>query len=1113
MVQRLRRALSRSHALIPPVILALFLLPALTHLIRTTALPCTHDNVFHLFRIVAMRSMLRHGWLFSRWIPNLALGYGYPFFNYREPLPYLVGEGLFAAGLPIALVLGLIYAASLVGAAWGAYRLAADLFGERAAWVAGVAYGLGPYLLLDPLRRGNMPESVALALLPWLFVVARRVILGRGRGAFVTMTVILVALFLSHNISGLLLAPFLGAYVVLLAWRHRDRRAWPYAFAAAAIAALVTAWFWLPALAERDWVQLHLSRTTRNNDFHYNFVSWAEMLFTFPSPYDPLFLNPPMRVYVGVGQGLLALVGAVVGLCRRGRPDRRVEKGRRCEERLLVGLFVVAALVYLWMSTPAAVGLWEAVPLLSFVQFPWRLVGRALLPVSLLAGVAFEALPSGDDDPAPRWLRIVARAALPTVLVVLAVLAWPDTVPPKGICPTERYPDMSDLYRVEADLWMGMDPESSYFPIWVEEHPDSMALAEDFIRGELPARFDVASLPEGGEVVDADYRPLSAEVVVRSPVGFRARWLGLYFPGWRVEIDGQEILASPEDDTGLLTFSVPAGEHTVRVAFASATPARRTGIFLSVIGLVALGLALFWSRRTVPDDVRTQRTGAGGTPRRSGDTFDPQSENTALGRESLVSAPSKQVWLVGGVALAVMVVRLLVITRLPASLGPPDRRVYRRLGIDRRLDQDFDGGLTLLGAAQHGRQMTGDGELGVGLLWTAREQPAEDYATSVLLRGVDGEIWSPAGTVRPRGYEPPPPTSGWAPFEYAYDPHIVTPLTGTPPGTYEVVVALFDRHTLAPASALGDDGTVQGTDLVLGTVEVEHPVSPYDLRSLGVVEGATVRACGAVGLWSMTVDRVAGAPGDVVAVRWVWEALSVPEERLTARLVLRDGTGEQVKAWSLPPVAAWWPTDQWMVGDRWLGQHVVRLPGSLKSGRYTLETQLSSCGDALEVVEFEVVAPERVWAVSPELAPLDVVYGVPAGLADSGKFEPAVRLAGYALARSSQALGLELAWQSLAEMDMSYHVFVHLVDAGGSVVAQSDGVPVAWTRPTTGWAAGEVVTEVREIALPVGTPPGPYRLRVGWYLPDRYRLVTESGDDAPEIDTVRIPTDDGAEGP
>ncbi len=570
-----------------PVVLGLLLLPALLPLLQAGLLPCTHDNMFHAYRIVAMRSMLDHGWVFSRWVPNLALGYGYPFFNYREPLPYWVGEAGYLAGLPLSLVLGLIYAASLVGAAWGAYVLARDLFGEHAGWIAGVAYGLGPYVLLDPLRRGNLPESVALALLPWLFVAIRRVVLGRRRGTAFATLVLLVALFLTHNISSLLAAPFLGLYVVLLAFLYRDRKGWMTAFLVVGAAILLTAWFWLPALAERGMVQLDLSRATRNNDFHYNFVTWQEMLLTPPVAHDPDYLNPPMRVSVGIGQLVLGVIGAVVGL--RGGVSR--------QQRSITLLMVAAAGAYLWMATPGSVAVWERVGLLSFVQFPWRLVGRALLPLSLLAGQAASLWSDGPtgrardrENRVPTWVAILATSS---VMIALTLLSWPDTYPPKGMCSAGRYPTLADLYAREEDGWMGMDPESSYFPIWVETHPSDTGLASDFADGYLPERMDMDSLPAGAKVVRSEYRPLASAVAIDTPVGFRARWLGLYFPGWRAQIDGVDVPVAPENDTGLITFAVPAGEHLVMVYFGS-TPIRDLGAALSLVGVaLTLGWALW----------------------------------------------------------------------------------------------------------------------------------------------------------------------------------------------------------------------------------------------------------------------------------------------------------------------------------------------------------------------------------------------------------------------------------------------------------------------------------------------------------------------------------------
>ena len=46
----------------------------------------------------------------------------------------------------------------------------------------------------------------------------------------------------------------------------------------------------------------------------------------------------------------------------------------------------IAAGAFLFMSFAASLAFWENLPLIEFVQFPWRLIGRAALPIAFLAG-------------------------------------------------------------------------------------------------------------------------------------------------------------------------------------------------------------------------------------------------------------------------------------------------------------------------------------------------------------------------------------------------------------------------------------------------------------------------------------------------------------------------------------------------------------------------------------------------------------------------------------------------------------------------------------------------------------------------------------------------------
>ena len=306
--KRLWRATLRGSG--PLAVLALSAL-AVAPLLRTDS-PCTHDGAFHYFRVTAMRHALQNGLLFTRYLPDLAFGYGYPFFNYRAPLSYYLALALYLTSMPLPLALNLVYVLSIVGSALTAYLLARDLFGPQAGLVAAVAYAYAPYQFLDALLRANMPESVALPLLPLVLWAFRRLALTGHRRYLLVSVGSLAALLLTHNISSLLFVPFLAAYLTVLWLVYRRDGHWIAVGGALALALGLTAFFWGPALLERDYVQLHMSRVTRNNDFHYNFLPLAE-IFAPPAPVDTSLMNPPMRVHLGLVPALLAVIGLLAG--------------------------------------------------------------------------------------------------------------------------------------------------------------------------------------------------------------------------------------------------------------------------------------------------------------------------------------------------------------------------------------------------------------------------------------------------------------------------------------------------------------------------------------------------------------------------------------------------------------------------------------------------------------------------------------------------------------------------------------------------------------------------------------------------------------------------------
>ena len=108
-----------------------------------------------------------------------------------------------------------------------------------------------------------------------------------------------------------------------------------------------------------------------------------------------------------------------------------------------------------------------------------------------------------------------------------------------------------------------------------------------------------------------------------------------------------------------------------------------------------------------------------------------------------------------------------------------------------------------------------------------------------------------------------------------------------------------------------------------------------------------------------------------------------------------------------------------------------------------------------------------------------------------------VRVAFPPLVAPGAALPVELRWQGLTPITDDYRVFVHLLGADSGLIAQADGQPANWSRPTSTWAAGETVLDRHGLWVPAETAPGTYRLQIGLYrAADGQRLQLTDGSDA-----------------
>ena len=542
-----------------------------------------HDAPHSVFFLNQFDQAIRDGILYPRWGVDFALGYGYPLFNIYSTLAFYVAEvfHLLGAGLTAAVKLTHILAFILSGLTM--YAFAKRVLGAQAGVLAGIVYIYVPYHLLDVYVRSAFAESFAFIFLPLILLLFHELIDKRRARDLVLAGLAYAGLFLTHAATAfiftMLLVPYV-AFLILSRFRvgSSTRRLYPgqaslradwveflrlagLSLGAAALALALSSIFLLPMLTEKGYI---VESQWTQGSFGY------AKHFVYPSQFCSPFwgygyagegLQDEMSLQLGVSATILAVVGVVYSLWKGVRSRRQI------------AFFLVAFLVIILAMMPAALSLWETLPLAAFVQFPWRLLGLATLVISFLSGSAIHAWSGGSSLEERCW-----QPALGILLLVVVLASYSYTLP-EYTAPSPR----SEQPVAVIDFESFSPPDRVGMTVWVTEQPHDTPLVEQYLEGErlIKAR----ALAEEATVEMIRHGAASEEIRVNSAAGTEVQFYTYYFPGWRGYVDGQEEEIYPMGPHGLITLQVPPGEHRVLIRLGY-TPVRVFGTVISVLSFL-----------------------------------------------------------------------------------------------------------------------------------------------------------------------------------------------------------------------------------------------------------------------------------------------------------------------------------------------------------------------------------------------------------------------------------------------------------------------------------------------------------------------------------------------
>ncbi len=613
-----------------------------------------YDGPIHLFVSYSVQQHITSGDWYPRWFAEHYGGYGYPYPNFYALASYYLTV-LLASLLPGIGIYGGLQLAGVIGALGlisGIYTLGWQLWRHgpaalfASAIVAYAPYPLPPNLFL----RAAIPEMLGQALLVWLLVSCTGLWFAAVERRRLTMWwwftgAISVALMLTHNISALMGAFITPAWIVCL-WLWRPNRQALLLLSGAALgAAMLTSFFWLPALKETALMQ---AERIHGGEVNYRnwFLSWPghhssywglqmRSVWTRGFPIDLHLIYPYVwssgPVPLSLWQGVLFL-GALFALALTTTPLRRMRSTALKQlhpipqhPRLLVltigfGLFL--ALACYSQSFDWALPLWERLPPLRALQFPFRLLAPAGYGIAAAAGGALTL-----------WAASNRRAWLATSLAVVGL----------GVAGVGGYfvpiaPEVSQQNLAFMPLQSGfsrvvaLDPDRLFFH--TGEFLPKTAHLTTWHEGEARGFWLYEHMfPEaawlGGRVTvwhsNVAIRQLSGgtlwtstDVTVAGDEPAVLAFHQLAFAGWRAWVDDRPVPATPAPlietqaiQPGFLLVAVPPGEHRVAIRFGPSGP-RLAGATISLLGCLALAAwALTAAQRSTTPRQRFVLGGAG----------------------------------------------------------------------------------------------------------------------------------------------------------------------------------------------------------------------------------------------------------------------------------------------------------------------------------------------------------------------------------------------------------------------------------------------------------------------------------------------------------------------
>lgn len=598
-----------------------------------------HDYV-HGARIAEISRGLQSGHFPVRWSENFGYGYGMPLFNFYAPLPYYLGSIVYWLTGDIVVSVKSLFLIIQIGTVIGGYCVGKHISRTHLGGLVGAAtLGFIPYRAVNMFVRGALSESFAMMGVVWIllgligilysfnpshthtnltsFKEVRDFILQK-KWFLLSLCVGSLIVLLSHNLSALLTFGLVAFFLVTWLLSTIFKGAYSsviksiIAGCAVVMSTLLSSFYILPMFFEKSHIRTDVF-LDGYFDYRLHFLyirqffdpTWGYGGSTYGPDDDisfflgwPFFTTVLLLLVVVLSMGIQYLVSVYHKGITQSHAHSHTQLHAQSHTHLdtlfhyFQLLFVLGLTVAmgLFMTLQRSDFIWEHLPLIENLQFPWRFLGFASVGLGVITIVLYASIEKLIHN-SHRYIK----GAIP-LLIIFAALSHVSTIQPEFWLddPSELY--YSDPVRIRTEMSETM---YDYIPSTLQlvgtkadfipetNGADTNTINGVGIRESLHPVYALQSIGsdpvtgtlESIQVMRND--PHHKVIALSAPTDTEIIWAIANFPGW-TSIYNDTTVEQFTTESGLLAVRIPAGEARVEVIFQD-TPMRSRANAISAV--------------------------------------------------------------------------------------------------------------------------------------------------------------------------------------------------------------------------------------------------------------------------------------------------------------------------------------------------------------------------------------------------------------------------------------------------------------------------------------------------------------------------------------------------